>query len=331
MPGRLAEGAIRRFDWLGFTLLAVALSTLLGGLSSGQREGWGSDFVVTALVIAALASVGFLAWEMTTPTPLMNPRVFTERGFGAAAMTSVIYGAGMFGSTYLIPLFVQLVQGYTATRAGLLLMPAGLIAGVVFPVAGRLSDRMPGWRLIVFGLVIFALSCWLMAEADTDTPFWTFAIWVMIGRAGMGFAMPSINAGALRVLPPHLLAQGAGAISFTRMLGGAVGVTLLSVLLERRTLSYADALAATQDPSNQATMETLRIVEGLLARDGVPETLLRAGAEDYLGHIVAAQASMLGFRDAFLALGIAFAVGLVPALLTARRPALPAAAAPARA
>lgn len=332
MPGRLAEGPSCRFDWLGFALLATALTTLLGGLSSGQREGWGSDLVVTALCVATAAGVAFVAWEMTTPAPLMNPRVFAERGFGAAAVTSVIYGAGMFGSTYLIPLFVQLVQGYTATRAGLLLMPAGIAAGIVFPIAGRLSDKVPGWKLIVLGLVVFALSCWLMAGGDTDTPFWTFAIWVTVGRIGMGFAMPSINAGALRVLPQRLLAQGAGAISFTRTLGGALGVTLLSVLLERRTQGYADALAATQDPSNPATMEALRLIEGLLAQDGLPETLRRAGAEDFLGRIVAAQASMFGFRDAFLALGIAFALALVPALLTSRRPPLPKATpAPARA
>ncbi len=333
MPGRQAEGAIRRFDWLGFALLAVALSTLLGGLSSGQRVGWGSDSVVFALSIAAAAWIAFFAWEMTTAAPLLNPRVFAERGFGASALTSVIYGAGMFGSTYLIPLFVQLVQGYTATRAGLLLMPAGLIAGVVFPIAGRLSDRMPGWKLIVFGLTVFAVSCWLMAGGDTDTPFWTFAIWTMIGRAGMGFAMPSINAGALRALPQRLLAQGAGAISFTRMLGGAVGVTLLSVLLEQRTQVHAEALAATQHPGNPATMEALRLIEGLLAQDGLPETLRRAGAEDFLGRMIAAQANMLGFRDTFLALALVFAVALIPGLMTQRRPPIPtgAAAAPARA
>ncbi|MBW8269175.1 DHA2 family efflux MFS transporter permease subunit [Caldovatus aquaticus] len=328
MPGRQEEAPMRRFDWLGFGLLALALGTLLGALSSGQREGWGSDFVVTALCVAGAAWAVFFAWEAKAPAPLLNPRVFAERGFGASAVTSLIYGAGMFGSTYLIPLFVQLVQGYTATRAGLLLMPAGLVAGVVFPVAGRLSDKVPGWKLIVFGLVVFAVSCWLMAGGDTDTPFWTFALWTMIGRAGMGFAMPSINAGALRALPPRLLAQGAGAISFTRMLGGALGVTLLSVLLEQRTQFHAEALAATQHPGNPATMEALRLIEGLLAQDGLPETLRRAGAEDYLGRVVAAQAGMLGFRDAFLALALAFAAALAPGLMTRRRPPLPAAAPP---
>ncbi len=88
--------------------------------------------------------------------------------------------------TYLIPLFVQTIQGYTATRAGLVLMPAGLIMVVVFPIAGRLADRLPVWQPMALGLLLFALSCWLLRGVDTDTPFWTLALWILVGRVGLG-------------------------------------------------------------------------------------------------------------------------------------------------
>ena len=155
-------------------------------------------------------------------------------------------GVGLFSSTYLVPLFVQTVQGYTPTASGLLLAPAGVVLGFVQPLGGRLSDRFSARILIMIGIVFFGASNFLMTDADTSTPFWTFAAWVVVGRLGMGLIMPALNSGALRVLDPRLVSHGAGAINFVRQLGGAVGVGLLSVYLERETTTYADAFNAMQ-------------------------------------------------------------------------------------
>ena len=122
------------------------------------------------------------------------------------------------------------MQGYTPTRCGLLLMPAGLVLAVVFPLAGHISDRPPPW-LPVDGRVCCcsAWSNWLCGDADVDTPFWTLAGWIVLGRLGSGLMTPALNAGALRALPAELLAQGSGAVNFVRQLGGALGVNLISV------------------------------------------------------------------------------------------------------
>ncbi|WP_240790022.1 DHA2 family efflux MFS transporter permease subunit [Roseomonas sp. HF4] len=319
MPGPSRDGPRQRFDGPGFALLVTALLSLLTGLSSGQREGWASDRVVIELGLAAVAAVSFVLWELRTDAPMLNPRLFAVRGFACSAAVGLVYGASLFGSTYLAPLFVQTIQGYTPTRAGLLLMPAGLAMVLVFPIAGRLADRMPPWAPIGAGLLLFGWSAWLMGGVGTDTPFWTFALWILVGRVGFGLAMPSMNAGALRALPPRWVGQGSGAVNFARQFGGAIGVNLLSIHLERRTQFHASALTSTQD-GGSVMREVLAELERLLAQEGIAEGARQALAESHLGQMLLAQASMLAFRDTFLVIALFCALALVPVAIM-RRPA----------
>lgn len=327
MPGRIATGAPRAFDWLGTLLLAAAIGTLLAGLTDGQHYGWGSDRVVVELLIALAAAIGFLIWQGVAPAPLMNLRVFAHGGFAAAAMVAFIYGAAIFGSTYLLPLLVQVVQGYTPTRSGLILMPAGLVVAVVFVIAGRLADILPPWLPICAGLALFALSSWLIGGVGTDTPFWGLAIWILIGRIGLGLTMPNMNVGAMRALPVQLFGQGAGTINFCRMLGGAFGTNLLSVFLERRTQLHAEMLNGSAE-SSAAVLETRRLLEQLYTQGGLPEVIRRDAAYDFMMRMVEAQAGMLGFRDAFLAIGVICLLAILPGLTLRQKP--PGAAGAAR-
>jgi len=319
MPGRAASGPPRRFDWIGFGLLTVFLVTLLNGLSNGQRYGWMSDSILTDFTFALVTGIGFIVWELCTPTPILNLKLFTNRIYAGASVVAFIFGAGIFGSTFLIPLFVQTIQGYTPTRSGLLLMPAGLILAIVFPIAGRLTDKTPAYAIVMFGLVVFALSSFLMTGVDTNTPFWLFAWWIMLGRIGLGFVMPSLNAGALKALPMALLGQGSGAINFVRQLGGAFGVNLLSITLERRTHLYVDSFTVAQHAANSATTDMLSTVTGVLAQAGVPEAIRQAGAMNHLGHMIYAQGNMLGYRDSFFIAGAIFVAALLPALMMRQR------------
>ncbi len=315
LPGRAPAASPQRFDWLGFGLMAVFLITLLNGLSNGQREGWTSDGILASLAIALVSGIGFILWELATPAPMLNLKLFSNRVFTGASIVALIFGAGIYGSTYLVPLFVQTIQGYTPTRAGLLLMPAGLILGIVFPLAGRLSDKTPAYVMVMFGLALFALSSYWMGGVDTDTSFWQLAWWIMLGRIGLGFIMPSLNAGALKALPPELLGQGSGAINFVRQLGGALGVNLLSIALERRTQFYADSFTAAQHTGNSMTASLLHEMNNLLAQAGVPEAIRQAGAVHFLGEVIYQQANKLGYRDSFLLVAIIFLIALIPALM----------------
>ncbi|HCQ64071.1 MAG TPA: MFS transporter, partial [Rhodobacteraceae bacterium] len=235
LPTREESGPIPAFDFVGVAILSVFLAVLLSTLSNAQRLGWESNIILLGFVISAASAIGFVVWELNTAKPMLDMRLFKNFAFSSASVIAFIMGAGLFGSTYLLPVFVQQIQGMTPTQAGLLLMPSGFAMLLVFPIAGRMSDKVSAPIMIGIGMAVFAGSSWLMAAANVHTAFWTLAWLTVLSRLGLGLVFPAISSGALKVLPPHLLGQGSGASNFIRQLGGAFGVNLLTVFIERRT------------------------------------------------------------------------------------------------
>ncbi len=237
--GRPAADAPRHpLDVLGLVLLLAAQSALLGGLAAVFAHPW----TALALVAAGLVATGlFIAWEARCAHPLLDFRVLRQPGFAAATLVTLAYGMGLYGSTYLGPLFAQDVAHFSAFEAGAILVPGGLVLALVLVVAGRLTDRASPHRVVVAGLACFAAASALFAVSSAATGFWLLAAWVALGRIGFGLVIPGLNAGALRLLPPGMEAAGSGAVNFFRQLGGAFGVTLLALLLEARQRAYAAA------------------------------------------------------------------------------------------
>ena len=318
LPEREEDGPRTRFDWTGFVLMAASLASLLTGLSNGQREGWHSDFVLGLIALALIGTAAFLWWELHIDKPLVNLRVFANASFTASASVACIFGIGLFGSTYLVPLYVQTLQHFTPLASGLLLMPAGIIMGICMPIAGYLSDRLAARTLVIAGLVSFGISSFWLAQVNSNMTFWSMAWAVVFSRIGLAIMKPSLNVAALRALKPEHLSQGAGMINFARQLGGAFGVNLLSVTLGQRTFFHSDTLTATQTAANGTTVELLRSIQAMLAQAGVPENLQAAGAMNYLGRLIYAQAYTMGFRDSFLVVGVIFVFALIPAWVMGR-------------
>jgi EmrB/QacA subfamily drug resistance transporter len=318
LPEREATEVRTQFDWPGFLLVVTAIGCALTGLSNGQRHGWDSDFILGLLSMAVLAAGALVWWELRAPRPLINLRVLANPQFAGAAVVASLFGVGLFGSTYLVPLFVQTVQHLTPFEAGLMLMPAGLAMGAMMPLCGYLSDRFPARNMILAGLICLALSAWWLSSVDTNMSFWFIAWCVVLSRAGLSLIKPALNLAALRSLRPELLGQGAGMINFARQIGGAFGVNTLSIILDRRTFFHSDTLTALQTGGNSATAELLRQVELLLAQSGASTELQSSGALHYLGRVVYAQAYTMGFRDSFFVIAIIFLLGLVPAWMMGR-------------
>ena len=318
MPEREETARRADFDWLGFALLCTTMSCLLTGLSNGQREGWGSDFILGSLAVAAGAGIAFLVWELRVPTPLVSLRVLAVGPFAAAACVAVVFGMGQFGTQFLIPLFVQTIQGLTPLDAGLLLMPGALLLGIFMPLGGYLCDRLPARTLLITGLSCFAASTFWMRDVDVNTAFSWMLICVVVSRLGQALINPTLNATAMRSLTRAQLQQGAGMINFFRQLGGAFGVNLLSVSLDRQTFYYSDRLTSMETAGNSATTELLRSVERLLEQAGASPDLQSAGALNFLGRVVYQQASTLAFRDCFLIVTVVFMLALIPAWLMGR-------------
>ncbi|MDR0239118.1 MAG: DHA2 family efflux MFS transporter permease subunit [Deltaproteobacteria bacterium] len=304
------------FDLAGFVLLCIAVGSLLSGISNGQRLGWDSNFVRLSFAASVCAWAAFLAHERTSRTPFLPLGVYKNPHFLAAAVVSFVLGVGLFGSTYLAPLFVELVQGYTPTEAGLMLLPAGFVLGLLSPISGKLADRYPSNLIIMLGLAFFGWSSLLMAGADTSTDFWVFTGWMVLSRVGLACITPALSSGAVRVLKPELMGHGAGNINFMRMLGGSVGVAFLSVYLERQTELYCQAFNAMQTGSHIAA-DTLARISQTLLKAGIYSTpsyaLQPPAAYYFLSETIAAKGQMMGFRESFLLIAVVFAFAVIPA------------------
>ena len=295
MPARDSETKRPAFDWTGMILMATFLFSLLTGLSNGARDGWGSDSTLGYLGTAIASLVGFVIREWCAAQPMLDLKVFAYGRFAAATVISFVWGIGNFGLWYLVPLFSQLVQGYTAAKSGLLLMPAGILLAFVFPIAGRISDMVPPILPITIGLSMTAISSYWMTGADATTPFWVFAWWLIFGRVGLGFVFPSLTVGGMRSLPNHLVSQGAGVTSYSRQLGAAFGVAGLATTVDSRSAMYGEAFISTQTAGNEATSDFLRTMQTYLSQAGTPEALQKSAALHHLGQTIFDQAVMIAF------------------------------------
>jgi MFS transporter, DHA2 family, multidrug resistance protein len=236
-----APGARRPFDWTGMVLLTGALVALLNLPVLGHRNGWLSWPALTDASVALAVSASFVAWQFHVRAPLLAVRLFASRGFRSALLVALAYGLGLFGTTYLVPVFVQDIAAYGPAKAGNLLLAPGFALALAIAVGGRLTDRMPPRYVVAGGLACFAVSSLLLAFATGVTAFWLLALWLTIGRVGLGFIIPALNVGAVDSLPPQFLGQASAAVNFARQLGGAVGVNLLAVLLDWRLSVYGAA------------------------------------------------------------------------------------------
>jgi predicted MFS family arabinose efflux permease len=180
-------------------------------------------------------------------------------------VVAFIYGTALFGSTYLLPVFMQLGLHLSPSHVGAIMLPAGLVLGLTIPLVGRMADRQPTHWLVMTGLALLALSFGLMVLMRLDSALWILVAFTILGRIGLGFILPSLNLGAMRPLDKSLISQGSSAISFVRMLGGAAGVSLCGIVLEWRLSAHGASLQASAQGSDRmaAFGETFLMLSGL--------------------------------------------------------------------
>ena len=268
LPTHARARAIR-FDVVGWILLTVSLIALLNVPVAGHRQGFASAEVLGLVAVAIVFAAGFVRWETRARSPLLPIALFRHRPFVGASIVAFAYGIGLFGSTYLVPVFAQQIAHYDATGAGWLLMPPGVALAIAIVIGGRLTDRMQAAPIIIAGLALFALSSLLLAFSGAATGFVLLALWLVIGRVGLGMLIPALNVAAVQSLSGPELAYASAAVNFVRQLGGAIGVNLLAVILEWR-------LGVTPGEPARAFHECFAIVTLAFALAIVPAWFIRA-------------------------------------------------------
>ncbi len=230
----------RPFDWTGLCLATIATLAVLNGLVDLQ-----GDRTVQGAVLLCGGASGFAAFafhQLRAPHPLLQMRLFAHRPFTMGAVVSFVYGVGLFGSTYLLPIYLQAALDFSPSRSGFVLLPAGLALAITMPVAGRLADKLRASRLVAAGLVLLGGSTALTATVTPATSVLVLMTWVVLGRVGMGLIMPSLSLGSMRGLGPVEIPQAASMSNFLRQLGGAVGVSVVGILLEWRLAAHGVTL-----------------------------------------------------------------------------------------
>lgn len=264
-PGGAAASRSSQLDWRGMAIATVGTLCLLNGLVELRGDTPVHGLALVAL--AALALVLFVAWQRRMVgrgrEPLMTMGLFQYRAFAMGCVVAFIYGTALFGSTYLLPVYMQVALQLSASHVGSVMLPAGIVLGLTIAGVGRLADRQPTRLLVGTGLALLALSFAFMLVLDLGSSLWTLAGIVAIGRVGLGFILPSLNLGAMRPLAKALLPQGSSTISFLRQLGGAAGVSLCAVVLEWRLAAHGDSL--TQPLSSPARLAAFNEAFLLLA------------------------------------------------------------------
>lgn len=267
-PGGVSAGAAAgaRFDGVGLLLASGATLALLNGLVA--LHGGPAAEAAMLLLGAAVAVAGFVAWQRrllrrqahpvrvgaaATP-PLMNLRLFGHRPFAFGAIVAFIYGTALFGSTYLLPVYMQMGLGLAPAYVGTILLPAGIVLAVAIALVGRLADRRPAHRLVSLGLALLAASFALMPTLGPASAMGWLVAYAILGRIGLGFILPSLNLGAMRGIAHELIPQGSSVINFMRMLGGAVGVSLCGILLEWRLAAHGETLAPAHSAASAARL-----------------------------------------------------------------------------
>lgn len=244
-PGGLAADRDAALDWIGLALGSLGTLGLLNGLVA--LRGGPPLHAAALLGGTAVCVAAFVWWQgrrgRRGQPPLMNLRLFAWRPFAMGALVALIYGMALFGSTYLLPVYMQMGLGLSASSVGTVLLPSGLVLAGAIALVGRWADRLPASWLVNMGLSLLALSFALMVTLGPSASLWLLVAYGIVGRIGLGFILPSLNLGAMRGLEKDLISQGSSVINFVRMLGGAAGVSLCGIALEWRLAAHGTSLA----------------------------------------------------------------------------------------
>jgi EmrB/QacA subfamily drug resistance transporter len=222
-----------RLDWLGLGLLSPGLGLFVFGLSESESHGGFGDPLVWGPIVAGLALVAlFVVHSTRAVRPLIDVKLFRVRAFSAAASTTFLVGAALFGAMIILPLYYQVARGESALTAGLLMAPQGLGAAAAMPIAGKLTDRLGGGRVAVAGLLILTVGTIPFAFLKSDTSYTLLALLLVLRGLGIGSSMMPSMAAAYASLERAAVPRATSALNVVQRVGGSLGTALLAVVLQ---------------------------------------------------------------------------------------------------
>jgi DHA2 family multidrug resistance protein len=313
---RIAETHI---DYIGLSFVALGLGTLQVVLDKGQRDDWFESQFITILTVVSVASLLFVIfWEWKQNDPIVDLHLFRDRNFGISNLLMFMLGFALLGSTLLLPLFMQTMLGYTAQQSGLALMPGGFAIMALLPLVGFLLSRhAPRW-LLVFGLIVLAASLFHMTNFNLQMDFRTTVIARLLQAVGMAFLFVPINTAAYAFLPREKNNAASGLMNLARNIGGSVGISVVTTMLDRRTQIHLNDMARNLSAGNPAMRAMLGGASRAMQAHGASAAEATQQAYALIQGTVQRQATMLSYIDCFWFLGVAI-LCMIPAVFLMKK------------
>jgi len=308
---------LREGDWPGIVTMAVGLAALQTVLEEGNKDDWfGSPFIVKLSIVAAVSLAVFLWIELTTTKPLLNLRLLVRRNFGFGILANFLLGVALYGSVYILPVYLSRIQGYNAEQIGMVLAWTGLPQLFLIPLVPQLMKRLDARLIIGVGFVLFATSnfmnVFMTSNYAADQLFWPN----IVRAVGQALVFAPLSAVATAGIEAENAGSASGLFNMMRNLGGAVGIAMLQTFLTKREQYHSNVLTQSVSMLEQATRTRIEQLTQYFTSHGVAdhaEATHRALVA--IGRIVQKQAYILAFSDTFYLLGAALIVALMAAML----------------
>ncbi len=321
-PSYLVRKTLRsglRIDYIGLGLLATGLGALEIMLDEGQRNDWFSSHgIVAAAVIAAVALVAVVFWELHRKDPVVDLHLLKERNFAISTATMFVLGFVLYGSTMALPLFLQTLLGYTAMQSGMALSPGGLAIMVMMPIVGLLLSRFEARWLVIFGLLISSLGLFQMSHFSLEIDFRHAVMARIVQSLGLAFLFVPINTMAFFFIARQNTSYATGLINLARNIGGSTGIALSTTLIARRQQFHQHRLIEHLTPLDGAYQSTLEAAKQMFLAKGADAVHAASQAQQMVYGMVQRQASMLAFLEDFRWLAVAF-LAIIPLMFLMKK------------
>ena len=296
-----------KIDWLGIGLMAVGLATLQYVLEEGSRNDWFDSRAITVCAfVAAFMLAAFVIRELTAQFPAVDLRLFKDSTFLSGTLIGAMMFAILMSITFLLPVFMQELLGFTATQSGEALMPRALAMMVGIPIVGRLYNKVQPRILVLIGISLVAFSTYMMSHYTLDTGSRTVVFAIIVQGFGFASLFVPLTAVALSTIPRYRLADATGLNSLLRQIGGSLGLAAFATLLPHYIAAAFNGLAAHLPAGRPEVMARFDMIKRGLIAQGFDPATAQAAAGRVLGGTVMRQATVLGFERMFMLAGIAF-------------------------
>ncbi|HEX5031809.1 MAG TPA: DHA2 family efflux MFS transporter permease subunit [Candidatus Eisenbacteria bacterium] len=320
------RGAI---DWPGLAFMTVGLGSLQLVLEQGAEKDWFESPWIAGLAIAAAVGLVLFVWrELRTERPAVDLRLLKNVPFSSATFLGGVLGMGLYGSLFILPLFLQRLLGYSAMESGLALAPRSITMAVVMPLSGFLYNRVGPRVLVAMGLAVSAFSFYQFTHLSLDTSAAAIVVPQIWQGVGFGLIFVALSTAALTNIPRARVTAGAGLYNVVRQVFGSVGIAVAATQISTGTSRYHDTLAAQVNPYSEATRQWLADATAGFMQSSVDSLEAARRALSMLDQTVLAQATVMAYNHVFLLVALSFAVAIPLAFfLRGHRGEMPAEAA----